>query len=78
MIVFLVLQKLLIRLGLLGSRGVYYIGGSDTLPPPLSKEREAELLKRLEEEDARKELIEHNLRLVVYIARRFENTGIHI
>ena len=78
MIVFLVLQKLLIRLGLLGSRGVYYIGGSATLPPPLSKEREAELLKRLEEEDARKELIEHNLRLVVYIARRFENTGIHI
>ena len=78
MIVFLVLQKLLIRLGLLGSRGVYYIGGSDTLPPPLSKEREAELLNRLEEEDARKELIEHNLRLVVYIARRFENTGIHI
>lgn len=78
MIVFLVLQKLLIRLGLLGSGGVYYIGGSDTLPPPLSKEREAELLKRLEEEDARKELIEHNLRLVVYIARRFENTGIHI
>ena len=78
MIVFLVLQKLLIRLGLLGSGGVYYIGGTDTLPPPLSKEREAELLKRLEEEDARKELIEHNLRLVVYIARRFENTGIHI
>ena len=78
MIVFLVLQKLLTRLGLLGSGGVYYIGGSDTLPPPLSKEREAELLNRLEEEDARKELIEHNLRLVVYIARRFENTGIHI
>ena len=53
-------------------------GGSDTLPPPLSREREAELLGRLDEEPARQELIEHNLRLVVYIARRFENTGINI
>ena len=44
----------------------------------MTKEREAELLGRLEDEDARKELIEHNLRLVVYIARRFENTGINI
>ena len=58
--------------------GLHYIGGSDTLPPPLDKEREAELLNRLEEEQVRQELIEHNLRLVVYIARRFENTGIHI
>ena len=49
-----------------------------SLPPPLSKEREAELLSRLDQEDARKELIEHNLRLVVYIARRFENTGVNI
>ena len=57
---------------------LHYINGADTLPPPLSREREAELLNRLEEEDARQELIEHNLRLVVYIARRFENTGIHI
>ena len=45
---------------------------------PLSREREAELLERATEEDARQELIEHNLRLVVYIARRFENTGINI
>ena len=59
-------------------KGLHYIGGSDTLPPPLDKEREAELLNRLEEEPVRQELIEHNLRLVVYIARRFENTGIHI
>ena len=58
--------------------GLHYIGGSDTLPPPLSREREAELLARIEEESARSELIEHNLRLVVYIARRFENTGINI
>ena len=72
------LRNLLTRLGLLREAEIHYIGGSDTLPPPLSREREAELLNRLEEEDARQELIEHNLRLVVYIARRFENTGIHI
>ena len=72
------LRNLLTRLGLRQEGEIHYIGGSDTLPPPLSREREAELLNRLEEEDARQELIEHNLRLVVYIARRFENTGIHI
>ncbi|MBQ9521852.1 MAG: RNA polymerase sporulation sigma factor SigE [Oscillospiraceae bacterium] len=57
---------------------IHYIGGSDTLPLPLSREREAELLEHVTEEQARQELIEHNLRLVVYIARRFENTGINI
>ena len=72
------LRDLLERLGLLPAEGVHYIGGSDTLPPPLSKEREKELLGRVEEECARQELIEHNLRLVVYIARRFENTGVGI
>ena len=72
------LRRLLMWLGLLPEEGVHYIGGSDTLPPPLTKEREAELLARLDDEEARKELIEHNLRLVVYIARRFENTGINI
>lgn len=71
-------RRLLVRLGLLPEAGVHYIGGSDTLPPPLTKEREAELLSCLEQESARQELIEHNLRLVVYIARRFENTGINI
>ncbi|WP_297872035.1 RNA polymerase sporulation sigma factor SigE [uncultured Oscillibacter sp.] len=70
-------RRLLVRLGLLPQEGIHYIGGSDTLPPPLSREREAELLSNLNE-DARQELIEHNLRLVVYIARRFENTGINI
>lgn len=62
-------------------RSVHYIGGSDVLPPPLTREREAELLEQLQREKnevARAELIEHNLRLVVYIARRFENTGINI
>ena len=59
---------------------IMYIGGSDTLPPPLSREEEAQLLARLDEEDlqVRQTLIERNLRLVVYIARRFENTGINI
>ena len=57
---------------------VYYIGGSDTLPPPLSREEEAEILARLPEESARQTLIERNLRLVVYIAKRFDNTGINI
>ena len=71
-------RRLLVRMGLLPPAEVHYIGGSDTLPPPLSREREAELLARAEDEDARKELIEHNLRLVVYIARRFENTGVGI
>ena len=73
-----ILRRLLIRLGLLPDREVHYIGGSDTLPPPLTREREAELVARLAYEEARKELIEHNLRLVVYIARRFENTGVGI
>ncbi len=57
-----------------------YIGGSDTLPPPLNREDEAALIARLETGDlsVRQTLIEHNLRLVVYLARRFENTGINI
>ena len=71
------IRRLLVRLGLLPEESIHYIGGSDTLPPPLPREREAELLANLDEA-ARQELIEHNLRLVVYIARRFENTGINI
>lgn len=59
---------------------VFYIGGSDTLPPPLSKDAEAQAVAALENGDdaARKQLIEHNLRLVVYISKRFENTGVNI
>lgn len=72
------LRRLVRWLGLLPDEGIHYIGGSDTLPPPLTREEEAALLERLEDEDARKILIEHNLRLVVYIARRFENTGVGI
>ena len=61
------LRKLLVWLGLWPEEGTHYIGGSDTLPPPLTREREAELLANMDE-GARQELIEHNLRLVVYIA----------
>lgn len=60
-------------------REVHYIGGSEILPPPLGAKEEQEILARLEtgkDEQARKTLIEHNLRLVVYIAKRFENTGV--
>ena len=59
---------------------IFYIGGSDVLPPPLSREEEAEALRQLAEgsEAAKSRLIERNLRLVVYIARRFENTGVGI
>ena len=57
---------------------VYYISGSDTLPPPLPRDEEAAVLERLPEESARQTLIERNLRLVVYIAKRFDNTGINI
>jgi len=60
---------------------IYYIGGSDVLPAPLSPEEEAEQLARLGGENgtqARSVLIERNLRLVVYIARKFENTGVNV
>ena len=59
---------------------VFYIGGSDTLPPPLPRAEEEKAIAALDNGDtqARKLLIEHNLRLVVYICKRFENTGINI
>ena len=71
---------LLTRLGLLRPGGVYYIGGAEVLPPPLAPSEEAEALARLMAGDpaARDTLIEHNLRLVVYIARKFENTGVGV
>ena len=57
-------------------KGIYFVGSADILPPPLSREEESEMLSKLgEEESARQILIEHNLRLVVYIAKRFDNTG---
>ena len=60
---------------------IFYIAGSQTLPPPLSPEEEEKMIEKLSEEDnleARQILVERNLRLVVYIAKKFENTGIGI
>lgn len=59
---------------------IYYIGGSDVLPPPLDPEEEQKALKAFMEgsEEARAMLIEHNLRLVVYIAKKFENAGVNV
>ena len=71
---------LLTQLGLKDSWGIYYIGGSDVLPPPLKGQEELDALELLEQgnEMAKQQLIEHNLRLVVYISRRFENTGVNL
>ena len=59
---------------------IYYIGGNDVLPPPLKGEEEREAIAQLEQgsEAAKQLLVEHNLRLVVFIARRFENTGVNL
>ncbi|MBO5505965.1 MAG: RNA polymerase sporulation sigma factor SigE [Clostridia bacterium] len=65
---------------LFGKSGVFYVGGAENLPAPLESDREAEIIDELmveeKRENARKILIEHNLRLVVYIAKKFENTGV--
>ena len=74
---FQVFQKLVLS----RSRELYYIGGSDVLPAPLEPKREAYVISRLktdQEQEARSLLIEHNLRLVVYIARKFDNTGVGV
>ena len=74
------LLELLRKLGLVRETGIFYIGGTDILPPPLKGMEEQTALEQLQQgdENARQKLVEHNLRLVVYIARRFENTGIHL
>ena len=74
------LRSLLQKLGILGDNTVYYIGGSDILPPPLKGQEEQDALDALErgEDDAKQLLIERNLRLVVFIARRFENTSVNL
>lgn len=64
-----------------GQQEVHYIGGSEVLPPPLEPEEEARAIESLEDpenRDARSKLIEHNLRLVVYIAKKFDNTGVGV
>ena len=72
--------RLFQRLGLIAPDNIYYIGGSDVLPPPMKAEEEASTVAAAETGDAaaKNRLIERNLRLVVYIARRFENTGVNI
>lgn len=73
----LLLRKLYL---LVFKRGAYYINGPAALPAPLTKEQEQELSERLAQGDekARETLIVHNLRLVVYIAKKFENSGVNI
>lgn len=61
------------------TKDIFYIGGSDILPPPLSAEEEREMLDKFgESEEAKNKLIEHNLRLVVYLAKKFESSGINV
>ncbi len=74
------IERILTGLGVLRPSKIMYIGGSDVLPPPLKGLDEQRMLERLALGDgqAKQILIEHNLRLVVYIARRFENTGVNL
>ncbi|MGL6105820.1 RNA polymerase sporulation sigma factor SigE [Romboutsia sp.] len=71
--------SILIRLGIIKPKSIYYMGGVNILPPPLNAEEENKLLQKLEcDEGVKTVLIERNLRLVVYISRKFENTGIDV
>ena len=74
------IREQLLRLLGIKPPDIFYIGGSDTLPPPLERQAEQQALDALSQGDdeARQRLIEHNLRLVVYISKRFENTGVYI
>ena len=77
----LTVMKSMASMLLLPKTEVHYIGGADILPAPLEPEEERELLEKLEEMDsteAKSILIEHNLRLVVYIAKKFDNTGVGV
>ena len=73
-------MKLLSWLGLVQQQNIFYIGGTDLLPAPLKGQEEVNAIAALEQGDerAKQQLIEHNLRLVVFIARRFENTGVNL
>ncbi len=69
----------LVNLKIIKPKSIFYMGGVNILPPPLNAEEENELLNKLEHDESIKQiLIERNLRLVVYISRKFENTGIDI
>ena len=75
-----ILKKIIEKIKRILSGKVHYINGPDTLPPPLSRDEEERIFRLLEENDsdARDKLIVHNLRLVVYIAKKFESTGIGV
>ncbi|WP_024614575.1 RNA polymerase sporulation sigma factor SigE [Clostridium sp. Ade.TY] len=75
----LLLNRIFEKLGLFRKK-LHYVGGNDALPPPLSKDEEEDLVNKLSngDEGIRSILIERNLRLVVYIARKFENTGVYV
>lgn len=76
--IIVLLNKLISKLKVF-RRGLYYVGSNDALPPPLSKDEEEDLVNKLNsDESIRSILIERNLRLVVYIARKFENTGVNV
>ena len=68
----------LLVFGRFSQKTIYYINGSETLPPPLSNDEEERMLQTIDEQESRDALVEHNLRLVAYIAKRFENTGANI
>ena len=74
------LAAFLVRIGFATAESVHYIGGADVLPPPMKGAEEQAALEAMEhgDESAKQRLIERNLRLVVFIARRFENTGINL
>lgn len=69
-----------LKMMFMGKEGIYYINGPETLPPPLKSTEEAEIMKRIEngDENAREPLITHNLRLVVYIAKKFESPSANV
>ena len=74
-----ILRKFMEKIGFFVPDDIFYIGSADTLPPPLTAEEEMAILKNYSgQDDIKRVLIEHNLRLVVYIARKFENTGINV
>ena len=77
--IILLLNKILSKFNLFAKKG-FYVGGNDALPPPLKKDEEEELVEKLTTggSEVRDILIERNLRLVVYIARKFENTGVGV
>lgn len=76
---FIYISNIIDKIRMLFAQEVYFIGSNEILPPPLSHQEEAKLLNELDgdsRENAKKKLIEHNLRLVVYVARKFDNTGV--